>query len=420
MKGEFSYYNFFLILLVFAFTGCERGKDTKVVELGEEVIHLSVFKEQYQKYMDNNYQSDNLLTRYSFLNKLIDEKLMLKYAIEHNLGNDPSYLKAIGDIYDQMLLNYYFDKKINKDYQTTDLETRKLFIWKNQKAHIRHLFSQSEKQIWIIHEKLTNDNGSWSSLAQECFKDSILKSNGGDLGWQFYDDLDPIFAFHAFSLIPGEVSNPVRTSDGYSIIKLVDVEKENLLTENDFQLKKESLSKTIKSFQQKQRLLEFTDSTSKSLNITFNEPMVLKLHQSIKSLPYNEIENLYQEPLVSYLDQEWNVSKSLKKMSSLSKRQLSKITTPIDLEQSIIGLITREKLLESAKKEKVFKNELFDETLAQKKDKAMINHVLNNIERNQVNMKIDDTKEKYSHFKRQLLSNSSIVIDSTIIKTFTL
>ena len=420
MKGKFLLNNFFLILIVFAFTGCEKGIDAKVVEVNEEVIHLSVFKEQYQKYMDNNYQSDNLLTRYSFLNKLVDEKLILKYAKENNLDNDPSYAEDIRGIYDQMLLNYYFDKKINKNFKTTDLEARKLFIWQNQKAHIRHLFSRSEKQIWNIHESLFDDKRDWYSFAQECFKDSILKSNGGDLGWQAYDDLDPIFAFHAFSLIPGEISNPVRTSDGYSIIKLVDVEKNNLLTENDFQLKKESLSKTIKSFQQKQKLLEFTDSTSKSLNITFNDPMVLKLHQSIKSLPYNEIEDLYQEPLVSYMDQEWNVSESLKKMSSLSKRQLSKIITPIDLEQSIIGLITREKLIESAKKEKVFQNELFDETLALKKDKAMINHVLNNIERNQVNMKIDDTKEKYSHFKRQLLSNSSIVIDSTIIKTFTL
>ena len=420
MEGKFLFNSLFLILLVFVFTDCEKRIDAKVVEVNEEVIHLSVFKDQYQKYMDDNYQSDNLLTRYSFLNKLVDEKLILKYARENNLDNDPSYAEDIRGIYDQMLLNYYFDKKINKNFKTTDLETRKLFIWQNQKAHIRHLFSRSEKQIWNIHESLFDDKGNWYSLAQECFKDSILKSNGGDLGWQFYDDLDPIFAFHAFSLIPGEVSNPVRTSDGYSIIKLVDVEKNNLLTENDFQLKKESLSKTIKSFQQKQRLLEFTDSTSKSLNITFNEPMVLKLHQSMKSLPYHEIENLYQEPLVSYMDQEWNVSESLKKMSSLSKRQLAKITTPIDLEQSIIGLITREKLLESAKKEKVFQNELFDKTLALKKDKAMINHVLNNIERNQVSIKIDGTKEKYSHFKRQLLSNSSIVIDSTIIKTFTL
>ena len=369
--------------------------------------------------MDNNYQSDNLLTRYSFLNKLVEEKLILKYARENNLDNDPSYAEDIGDIYDQMLLNYYFDKKVNKDFRTTEIETRKLFIWQNQKAHIRHLFSRSEKQIWSIHEELTNDNSSWSSLAQECFKDSILQLNGGDIGWQAYDDLDPVFAFHAFSLIPGKISDPVRTSDGYSIIKLVDIKNNNLLTENDYQQKRETLSKAIKSFQQKQRLLEFTDSTSKSLDIAFNESMVLKLHQSIRSLPYHEIEDLYQEPLVSFKDQEWDVSKSLQKMSSLSKRQLSKIITPIDLKQSIIGLITREKLLESASKEKVFQNELFDEALSLKKDKAMIKHVLN-IERNQVNIGIDSTKKNYSYFKKELLSNSSIVIDSTIIKTFIL
>ncbi|MEL1225199.1 MAG: peptidylprolyl isomerase [Candidatus Neomarinimicrobiota bacterium] len=420
MKGKFSYNNFFLILLVFAFNGCERGKDAAVVEVDEEVIHLSVFKEQYQEYMDNNYQSDNLLTRYSFLNKLIDEKLMLKYAREHNLENDPSYVEAIEQIYDQMLLNYYFDKKINKDYQTTDLETRRLFIWKNQKAHIRHLFSRSEKQISNIYERLTFDKSNWSSLAQECFRDSILRLNGGDIGWQGFDDLDPIFAFNAFSLIPGEISEPVRTSDGYSIINLIDMKNNNLLTENDFQLKKEILSKTIKSFQQKQRLLEFTDSTTKSLDITLNNPVVLQLHQSIKSLPYDKIENLYREPLVRYMDQEWDVSESLKKMSSLSRRQLSKIITPIDLEQSIIGLITREKLLECAKKEKVFENELFDEAFSLKKDKTMINHVLNNIEKNKVDTGIDSTKKKYSHFKKELLSDSKIVIDSTIIKNFIL
>ena len=182
MKGKTLFNHCFIILLVFAFNGCEKGIDATVVEVDEEVIRLSLFKKQYKEYMDNNYQSDNLLTRYSFLNKLVEEKLILKYARENNLDNDPSYAEDIGDIYDQMLLNYYFDKKVNKDFRTTEIETRKLFIWQNQKAHIRHLFSRSEKQIWSIHEELTNDNSSWSSLAQECFKDSILRLNGGDIG----------------------------------------------------------------------------------------------------------------------------------------------------------------------------------------------------------------------------------------------
>ena len=420
MKGKVSFNKFSLLLLIIlALTGCEKVIDKAVVKVDDEIIYLSLFKKRYKGYMENSYQSDNLLTRYSFLNKLVDEKLILKYARENNLGNDPSYTENVSSIYDQMLLNYYFDKKINKNFKITDSDTRKLFIWQSQKAHICHLFSRSENQIGDIHKRLRYNESSWSSLAQECFKDSILKLNGGDLGWLTFDDLDPIFAFHAFSLIPGEISEPLRTSDGYSIIKLVSIENNNLLTQKDYQLKKESLSKTIKNLQQKQRLLGFTDSTSKSLDIVFNESIVLKLHQSIRSLPYHEIEDLYQEPLVSFMDQEWDVSKSLQKMSSLSERQLSKILTPIDLKQSIIGLITRQKLLESARKEKVFQNEQFDEALSLKKDKAMIKHVLN-IERNQVNIGIDSTKKNYSYFKRELLSNSSIVIDSTIIKTFIL
>ena len=63
---------------------------------------------------------------------------------------------------------------------------------------------------------------------------------------------------------------------------------------------------------------------------------------------------------------------------------------------------------------------MFDDALSLKKDKAMINHVFNNIERNKVNNGIDSTKKKYSHFKKELLSNSRIVVDSTIIKTFIL
>ena len=39
----------------------------------------------------------------------------------------------------------------------------------------------------------------------ECFQDSILKSNGGNLGWYNYNDLDPLFAYHAFSTSIGGI-----------------------------------------------------------------------------------------------------------------------------------------------------------------------------------------------------------------------
>ena len=111
MKEKIIFNHCFLILLVFAFTGCEKGIDATVVEVDEEVIHLSSFKRQYQKYMDNNYQSDNLLTRYSFLNKLVDEKLILKYARENNLDNELHYSNF--EI-NYKFLNYLISNKCTK------------------------------------------------------------------------------------------------------------------------------------------------------------------------------------------------------------------------------------------------------------------------------------------------------------------
>jgi len=406
-------------MLILVFHSCEKDVQKAIVKVDDEVIRLSTFKDQYKEYMANTLQSDNLLTRYSFLNKLIDEKLILKYAKENKLENDSSYVKSINEIYQQMLLNYYFDQKINIDFETTDLEARKFFTWQNQKVHARHLFSRNEQQILELYERLLL-NDEWETLALECFQDSVLRFNGGDIGWHEFDDLDPVFAYHLYSLIPGEISEPVRTSDGYSIIELISVETNELLTENAFQLKREKLTNTVKYYKQKQRLINFTDSTSKSLEIDINRDIIEQLHTSIKSIGYKQIENLHEEPMVTYRNGNWNVLKSLERLSNLSKKQLSKIRTPLDLEQSIIGLICREQFLDDAKKQKVYQEISFGETFSFEKNKMMIKHVLDKLDKNHIGNINGLFEEKYSHFKKDILSNTSVMIDSITIKGFTL
>ena len=406
-------------MMILVLHSCEKDEEKAIVKVDDEVIQLSTFKDQYQGYMANTLQSDNLLTRYSFLNKLVDEKLILKYAKENELENDSSYVKGINEVYQQMLLNYYFDQKINQDFETTDLEARKFFTWQNQKVHARHLFSRNEQQILELYERLLH-NDEWETLALECFQDSVLRFNGGDIGWQDFDDLDPVFAYHLYSLIPGEISEPVRTSDGYSIIELIGIETNGLLTENAFQLKREKLANTVKYYKQKQRLINFTDSTSKSLEIDINRDIIEQLHTSIKSIGYKQIEDLHEELLVTYRNGNWSVLKSLERLSTLSKKQLSKIRTPLDLEHSIIGLICREQFLDDAKEYKVYQEISFGENFSFEKNKMMIKHVLDKLNKNQIGNVNGLFEEKYSHFKKDLLSNANIMIDSTAIKGFTL
>tara|TARA_B100001564_G_scaffold60447_1_gene47109 strand:+ start:5361 stop:6584 length:1224 start_codon:yes stop_codon:yes gene_type:complete len=407
-------------MAIFVVYSCEKGDQTAIIKVDDEVITLASFKNQYQKHLTSVLQEDNLLSRYSFLNKLIDEKLILRYAVLNELENDSLYIKTVKDIYQQMLLNYYFDQKINKNFTVTDLEARKFFTWQNKRIHVRHLFSRSQQKIMALQERLLSGNENWSTLALECFQDSILRSSGGNIGWYDFNDLDPVFAYHAYSLNLGEISDPVRTSDGYSIIQLINIETNGLLTENAFQLKKEKLTDAVKYFKQKQSLVNVTDSTSISLNINFNKNIVEQLHSSIISTGSNQIESLYKETLVSYRNGSWSVLKSLQKLSSLSERQLSKIITPLDLEQSIIGLICREKFLNDAKKKKIFQNISFDENFSAERDKVMIKHVLDKLNKNKIGNGIGIFEEKYSFFRDELMSNTIVMIDSATVKRFTL
>ena len=103
-----------ILSLVFFVSSCGKKKQESIATVDNECISLSSFKTEYQTFLSKIYQEDNLLNRYAYLNNLIDEKLILKYAQENYLEKDSSFLDITKNIYDQLLLNFYFDKNIKK------------------------------------------------------------------------------------------------------------------------------------------------------------------------------------------------------------------------------------------------------------------------------------------------------------------
>lgn len=72
----------------------------------------------------------------------------------------------------------------------------------------------------------------FSSVAKKFSQDHVAQ-NGGDLGWFTYEQAVPAFADVAFSLTPGEISQPIQTPIGYHIIKLIDKKPEEIKDLNE-------------------------------------------------------------------------------------------------------------------------------------------------------------------------------------------
>jgi peptidyl-prolyl cis-trans isomerase D len=74
--------------------------------------------------------------------------------------------------------------------------------------------------------KQARDDGDFAALAKEYSSDTISAEKGGDLGFFERGVMLEAFEKQAFSMQPGDISDPVRTSYGYHIIKLNDVKEE--------------------------------------------------------------------------------------------------------------------------------------------------------------------------------------------------
>ena len=82
---------------------------------------------------------------------------------------------------------------------------------------------QAKAKIAEIQQRLAKGE-SFEALAKEFSQDPGSAANGGDLGFAGQGVYDPVFETAVYALKQDQVSEPVRTSFGYHLIKLLGVE----------------------------------------------------------------------------------------------------------------------------------------------------------------------------------------------------
>lgn len=232
----------------------ENLPDDAVAVVGGDKITKDAYKDEMSFYSAMLASQQQL--KPSIVQMLVQDKLIADDMKKNNVKVDDKelddkflqYIQQFGgqEKFDKMLEDYNmssdkFKETIKKDqiYQkhrdwfekkhpVSDKDAKKYFDeHKETLAQVKasHILVADENTANEVKKKI-DDGADFAELAKEYSKDTANSNKGGDLGYFTKDKMVKEFADKAFSMKKGEVSEPVKTSYGYHIIK-VDDKKDN-------------------------------------------------------------------------------------------------------------------------------------------------------------------------------------------------
>ena len=376
------------ILTTLICLGCFGENADELAIIGSRVITINEFVNHYKSIKQKINLPDNGQTRLEIFRNMIDEALLISEAEQRGYQNDEAGQHQVERIKLQELLNAYLQEKIFSSIQISDDNLKSLYIKLNTKIKARHLYASSRAEADILYQKLINGK-TFDELAKDVFKDPQLRDTGGSLGYFSVDEMDPGFEDATFDLKIGQVSKPVRTAQGYSIIQVQDRITKPLLIESEYAKHKFKLEDYWHHRMRKKSAQTFSDSIRKKLDLSFNEPVIKELltkintgtiefaSTDIKDLSDNQL--LVNEVVVKSQLGNWDLKTLREHAKFTSEKQKKWIKNQENLENFIAGLIVRNYIVSEAQRLNLQKSSEYESAVMQKSDDYLYQRMIDTI-----------------------------------------
>jgi parvulin-like peptidyl-prolyl isomerase len=309
----------FSIILLFVFSPasyCLNSNQDTLAVIDHKVISSSDFISSYKEKLTRIGLTDNGETRLGYLMNLVTDELLIAEAKNKGYDKTETAKKEYKRICLQELLNAYTIKYISPTIVINESDLQDLFVKLNTKIKVSHLYAPTKEKADLLYKELKSGKG-FEDLAKENFLDPELRKNGGSLGYISIDEMDPEFEKVAYSLRVGEISEPVKTVYGYSIIRVDDIKINPLITENEFLKAKERLKAFARKRAFEEASKEFSKSLNQQLEVRLNDELIDKIYNSLQENPFPNL---------------------LETSSSISKKNLKNITVYSKLGNGICKL----------------------------------------------------------------------------------
>jgi parvulin-like peptidyl-prolyl isomerase len=386
------------VILTLSIQNFPQSFESNVVAVvGDYKIYVNDLNVRYSDYLFATGVKDNLVARQSMLEGMITELLLSYYDDNTSILSNDEYKREINWVSRQAPLAYLKDQEVYAKIVVTDQELRTAFVRVNEELAASHLYAQTLEDAEYLY-RLVKEGVDWDNLAAQVFSDSTLRNNGGYLGYFTWGDMDPAFEEAAYNLKVGEISKPIQTKTGYSIIRLEDRISNPLLTEYEFQNKKSQIERALKLKQKTTYEKNYIDSIFNESKYSVNPESIdniieyLQLSDIQKKESNAKISN--ETIAVKYDDENFSEQFVVDQLNQIPQFHRTKINTA-ELLKKVIKSIIMQKLL-------------YAEVTKKGYDKLpIVIEATNNLE-----------KQVFLKYKMQELLSEVQIADSNLIKLY--
>jgi parvulin-like peptidyl-prolyl isomerase len=305
-----------IVLSVLFLFSCSRESDNKatVFDPGPEIavvnsdtISSEMFTDAFIQHLLNSGQNDTREMRFRFLNDLLNDVLLSQKAEEYGLIDEKyqDYKRQVKRM--SIADKFYTSAFLDTLSAPTEEQVQSAYFNTKINMYVSHLFFTEKEEAEKAYQRLQQGE-SFLDVANDIYNISPYDSSAGYIGEIRYFNVDHAFGEAAYALKSGEYSEPVRTRLGYHIIYVNERVGNPLMTQAEFEYKKEGITNRTKDRIMPLKGDAFVRTYMQSLNVNVDENAVYKLFGALKELapvsqkPNEITQNVQQYPTDSEVE----------------------------------------------------------------------------------------------------------------------
>jgi parvulin-like peptidyl-prolyl isomerase len=181
------------------------------------------------------------------LGDVVDEKIFQAEGRSRGYDNVPEIARKVRQHRERRMLRNLYENYILADVTVGETDFKEYFEGHRkeftfpEKRKIAHVLIDSLDTAKEVLKR-SRQGEPFDNLARTYSKDKSTAERGGDIGWIDKDKVSPIFKEIFSTLKAGEIGDPVRSEQGYHIVKILEIQPETL---KDYSQAREEIEKRV-------------------------------------------------------------------------------------------------------------------------------------------------------------------------------